>query len=96
MSDETTKLLAAKFSTIIRDWLTAEELAQCNADNKSETIKGICHTGDYCDSNMAMLEAYESLGLSPEAATQEFFDDDAAISLWNNAWDIAKKAGFSL
>ena len=56
---------------------------------KKETDPMICHSGDYCDSNMAMYEAFVINGIDPletdDGMSQEHTD------LWNEAWDLAKK-----
>lgn len=54
-----------------------------------ETDPGICHTGDYCDSNMAMHAAMVNLGVLTEDDQEDF--DQGIMDLFNNAWDLAKK-----
>lgn len=82
------KILANKFSMILRSWLTEDEMKKVIERNKTETYRDVCHSHDFCDANMAMLEAIESFGLTIDADNEE----DAA--LWNSAWEIAKKNNF--
>lgn len=58
--------------------------------NKART-PGICHSHDFCDANMAMLEAWTEL------TGQECVDgeDEAACRAWNAAWDRAIETEFS-
>lgn len=87
----TAELLAAKFSAILRDWLTAEQMEQVIQRNAAETHPGICHSHDFCDANMAMLEAAELFGLDCDSCIH----DEAANRLWNAAWNLAKAKAFT-
>lgn len=78
--------LAEKFSDVLRRWMTPTQMAEINRLNKTvEYQSGCCATGDFCDSNQAMIDALESLGSSWESTRTE---------LVNQAWDIARKADF--
>lgn len=50
----------------------------------------VCATADFCDANMAMLEAWEAVVPMEHKA-----EDESAATLWNEAWDIAKRFEFS-
>lgn len=88
--------LAKEFCAVLKEWLKPEELAQIAEDNHryqqaaGQAASGICATHDYCDSNEAMAEAFGRLGC--------FFDvqDEDQCRLFEEAWDIAKKADFKL
>lgn len=77
--------LTNRFSALIREWLTAEELAYVVATNAVNPH--YCATHDYCDPNEAMIQAFvEVMGrdLDPIA------DEDAI----NAAWSAARAAEF--
>ena len=86
--------LAAAFSRTIREWLNARQLAAVRARNLRERDARVCHSHDFCDANMAMLAACESLGFD-FMATVETDREKAAHALWNEAWGIARAAGFA-
>lgn len=72
----------AEFSSIIREWLTADQLVLVRA--------GSADVDDFCDANMAMLGAVEKLApdfeLDPASAEQgDFFD---------KLWTAAKQAKY--
>lgn len=82
--------VAVAFSNVIREWLSPAELRKAIRDNRTELDTHVCHTHDHCDANMAMAEAFESLGL----ATPGDEMGEGSFSLWNAAWEIAIKAEF--
>lgn len=86
----TAEQVAAKFSEILRGWLTPEQMEQVVERNRAEKSPGVCHSHDFCDANMAMLGAFEALGVpDPDV------DDPAVLKLWSDAWDIAFKNEFA-
>ena len=99
----TPEVLAVDFSTILNDWLTPEEMAEVRRRNDLETNANICHSHDFRDANMAMDEAMRKY---TGRDTSDLICEDTKIctpqeievvcSLWNQAWDIAKKGGFSV
>ena len=67
--------LANQFIFVIGEWLTPEEIAEVNRLNAGEEIT-VCHTHDFCDANMAMDAAFQTVvGHSIDA------DDDAQCAL---------------
>ena len=54
--------------------------------NRQEKEVGVCHSHDYCDANMLMLEVFEENNLNVE--------DEANHQLWNDVWDLAKQNEF--
>jgi hypothetical protein len=92
--------LAQKFSKVLREWLTPEQMLDVVRLNKDEADKGICHSHDYCDANEAMNEAFKYfmgrdcyLPGDAEEVGEKAVDEDMAA--WNAAWEIAKRSGFS-
>ena len=93
--------LAEVFSAILNDWLSPEEIAEINVRNDREESDSFCHTHDYCDSNMAMLEAFGKVtgrsycfynSQEPGSFQQNVQDD----LLWLEAWNMARKQKFAL
>lgn len=85
--------LANAFSTVIREWLTEKELNQVRDLNAVNDV-GICSTGDYCDSNMAMMEAFQRLfGRDPDFL-ELGLDTSDDRDLWNDAWWLARNNEF--
>lgn len=61
--------------------------------NSRELNPDVCHSGDFCDSNMVMDAAFGELGVDPSSYGREDEDDgmpQEVCDLWNNAWDRAK------
>ncbi len=56
--------VARAFVTTLNDlYLSEEQMHEVRERNEDEENKNICHTHDFCDSNQAMLDALESLGV---------------------------------
>ena len=90
--------VAAEFSRVLRRWLTPAELAMAIRLNKLEPSNSIiCHSHDFCDANMAMYEAFTTLGFTATCDVEAVESSEYAASqaLWNAAWLIAFKADFS-
>ena len=82
--------VASKFSGILRQWLSDSEIAEAIERNAAETDKSICHLHDFCDANVAMLEALQSFKLDGT----DIYEDDDLMRLWSDAWALAAKSGF--
>jgi len=81
--------LARAFAAVITDWLTPDELAAANDENKFNGFAdATCATHNHCDANEAMLDAMASLGMEYDPADQQQTD------MINKAWLIAKASGF--
>lgn len=81
--------IARAFCGVLNEWLTPEQIQQVNILNATDADQSVCHTHDFCDANQAMLDAMESLGIEWEG-----IEDLDRIPV-NEAWSIAKAAGFS-
>ena len=97
----TQERIADAFADVLRDWLTADQWAEMQARNVVYS-DGVCASHDFCDANMAMAEAFETVTgrepafgydtladgspVDPAAAIQA----DADCDTWNAAWAIAK------
>ncbi len=90
-TDENVQALSKEFSGILREWLTAEALAEIVELNKTYAIEGhgACATHEYCDPNQAMIDAFTLLfHREPEAQGEN--DND----LMNKAWNLSKSQEF--
>ncbi len=91
----TADALAQAFGDVIREWLTTEQLHRAIRSNKSYAYReDVCASHDYCDANMAMLEAWSELTGVDEDAVD--LTDDTMHALWNDAWQRAKRADFGV
>lgn len=82
------KQLALKFSELLQEELTPEEFDEVNKRNATPEYSQCCASHDFRDANMIMLEALESLGGT--------FDETMADpTVWNMAWDLAKRCEFN-
>lgn len=81
-------LLGAAFAATLNEWATPEQWQTMRRVNRERNMgTTTCASHDWCDANMAMMEALLTLGLpwcgdfedgSPE--------HDSACALWNAAW----------
>ncbi|WP_146124280.1 hypothetical protein [Burkholderia multivorans] len=78
--------MAQLFSKKLVESHRAEQMMDIIISNRQEENEGVCHSHDYCDANMLMLEVFEENNLSMEDAKN--------YQLWNEVWDLAKKNEF--
>lgn len=84
----TTKL-ATEFSDILRSWLSAPEMEEVNRKNSTPDYSTCCASHEFCDPNVAMIEAFEkAIGRSMD------FQSDDDMGLVNTAWALAKRNNF--
>lgn len=81
--------LARAFATRVQEELGAH-VAEINRRNATPEYRGCCATQDYCDANMLMLDAY---GIVADVAEDDI-DLEQTMPVMNDAWDMAKAAGF--
>lgn len=82
--------LARAFIWALTEDLSAAQLKAVDALNAAETDPLICHSHDFCDSNMSMGRAFERIcGRESDAGNQ------ADADLWNAAWNRAMEIGFA-
>jgi hypothetical protein len=78
--------IAVTFARVLQEWLTPSEWQEMRALNAAEPGRNAEH--EYCDANMAMAAAFKHEG--KEALPDlEAGMTDAAVELWNKAWDMA-------
>lgn len=84
--------LANQFSQLLRSTLTGEEMVQVVLRNRTQSHPSVCHSGDFCDSNMVLHEVFMRYGM-------EVTDEGGAEKwgrLWDAAWTLAKTRGFAM
>jgi hypothetical protein len=87
---DTVAQLSSAFREKMRSYFPSETLAEIDRRNKFEADSSVCHSHDFCDANMVMLEAFI------EVSGRDYdFGSDADMDLWNEAWDKTKADGFS-
>lgn len=82
--------LSDAFAAVLRKWLAAAEFAEVrrlNSADPAHADNSVCHSHDYCDANMAMVEAFRAIH------GRELFGDDgmayADCDTVNRAWACA-------
>lgn len=85
-----TARLAKEFSAQLLRAIGPDNLQQVVERNRSSEYDNACASHDFCDANMVMHAAFcEVLGRDPDLESTKDTD------LWNHAWDLAKRVGFS-
>lgn len=88
------EILAREFSRVLAEYISVESVQNVVKLNKLETNPGVCHSHDFCDANMAMIEAVSNVTGIPEMDC--YITDDSHHVAINKAWDLAKENGFYL
>ena len=84
--------LANQFSLLLRSTLTPGQMEDVVKRNKSQTHPNICHSGDFCDSNMVLHKVFMRYGMdvADEGGVDRWGD------LWNATWNLAKSREFNM
>ncbi|KVK43594.1 hypothetical protein L905_24050 [Agrobacterium sp. TS43] len=83
--------LAREFGSAVQEELSRADFRAVLELNRNDSIA--CHTHDFFDANMLMLEAFKvTFEREPEFLSNP--DETADLALWNDAWQIAKAAEF--
>jgi hypothetical protein len=93
--EEQIALIAERFATVLLDWLTPDEIVEMRRRNREDPSysSGACASHDFCDANMAMMEAFESVvghNMVPSDPNGEISEEDCR--LWGDAWEMARLA----
>jgi hypothetical protein len=84
-------ILAREFGSKVQEELSRADFRSVLELNRNDSAA--CHTHDFCDANMLMLEAFKvTFERDPVFLTNP--EDVADLALWNDAWQIAKAAEF--
>ena len=84
------ELLAKEFSEALKSQLSEVEMNEIVRRNRAETAPRICHTHDFCDTNMVLHEVFMKHGMD----IVEEGGLDRWGQLWDDAWNKAKSAEF--
>lgn len=91
------QMLASQFALSLLGHIGAEALEQVRAANDEP---GVCSSHNHCDANMVMQAAFEAVfGRDPympsdvEEGLCTERQADADLAAWNDAWNLAKRAG---
>lgn len=90
--DVSVEMLAKEFSEALKSKMTGDEMREIVRRNRAETHPRICHTHDFCDTNMVLLEIFKKYGM-------DIADEGGTVRwghLWDDAWNRAKAAEFWL
>ena len=97
LSEALDAALGAQFAMVLDEWLEADEYAQVrqrNALDPQAAAGGCCHSHDFCDANMAMLEAFAVIyGREPVMGEDDpamAAQQDEDMERMNRAWSVAK------
>jgi len=80
--------IAKEFSKLLTKFLSKKNMIHIIELNKVEKHMGVCHSHDFCDSNMFMDQAFQNIHFCQTS----FVDRDNEI--WSNAWEIARNNHF--
>jgi hypothetical protein len=86
------RILALEFSSSLRALLSTEEMQLVIERNAAETDPNICHSHDFCDANVVLLDVFRAHGMDPadEGGMEKWG------SLWDQTWTMAKGLGFDV
>ena len=89
--DDQVDKIAARFAEVLRSWLNEREFKEMVRKNTTPAYGyPICASHDYCDANMAMMEAFESVvghNIIPHG-DGEITEEN--MKIWADAWDRAR------
>lgn len=95
--DLTPAELAKSFSVVLRQWLTDSDISRINAANAANGYDpSVCASHDYCDANMAMLEAVSNATGVGVDDIEVDISDARFCELFSEAWAIAKRGDFDV
>jgi hypothetical protein len=86
------KLLSMAFTYHLIKDLEIGAIDEINRLNATEEYKGCCASHDFCDSNMDMVGALETLGYKEASLDVDWTEE--ILTLMNRAWGRAKKLQF--
>lgn len=82
--------IAGAFATLLRGELTLDQWQEMRATN-AECEPLVCASGDYCDSNVIMAEAFKLIMGRDILPDDQEHMTQADCDLWNVAWDAARR-----
>ena len=91
----TAEQIARAFSDKLIAYNGVRLIKEMNRRNGTPAYKDCCASHDFCDANMVMLAAFESLGL-PDPLERLATGVAPDFTLWNEAWELARSNKFYL
>lgn len=85
--------VARQFCDLMREQLGEHGIGEVVHLNSKEANPEVCHTHDFCDANLVMNDALEECGVRMDWDSEDGMPD-WILALWNEAWKLAKEAGF--
>ena len=92
------RLLAVRFAECLTEAIGPENVAVVAVRNAQPGRGRYCASHDFCDANMVMAKAFgetfarDALTTTESGASE--LEVEADVAMWNNAWDLARVAGF--
>lgn len=97
----TAQQLADEFCRQLQGTLDSADFATLQARNRNEDNANLCHSHDFCDSNVVMWNAIKSLtGFEPDESNPQMNGKympgmtDELGRLWSTAWNKAREQDF--
>lgn len=84
------ELLAKEFSEVLKSRLSSDEMREVLHRNRTEANPSICHSHDFCDTNMVLHEVLMRRGMD----IADEGGHDRWGGLWDDVWNKAKSAEF--
>ena len=82
--------LAREFSKDLKSVLSSVEMKEVVQKNKAELSPGICHSHDYCDTNMVLHNVFlkHGMDIADEGGRERWGE------MWDAAWNLAQSNDF--
>lgn len=85
-TEQRDRMAALFYDYLLRD-VGVEKMEVIEQRNREEMDPSICHSHDFIDANVTMLEAFtDVMGFEPDLRS------NSQTNLWNDAWSFAKSA----
>jgi hypothetical protein len=89
--------IARQFAANLLEEIGAAKVRLAAHLNSKQSHPDVCHSHDFCDANMTMDDAFETLGFATFADSEDSETlTEQICTVWNAAWSIAKSAEFDL
>lgn len=84
--------LAREFSEALHAYLTREQMQAVVERSPAETLAGVCHSHDFCGTNVVIYEVSLRHGMDPAVeGGMNYYS-----ALWDQAWNLAKSRYFRI
>jgi len=91
MNRDTVARTADAFDENLRKAISPAQYRLIRKRNRTEPNEHVCHSHDFCDPNMLMLDALMRVtGRTEDQVLEDVGNDGPLTALWNAAWDVWK------